>query len=519
MQRRIRIGSWRFDPATGELTTRDTRRRLEPRVAQVLSYLAARPGQVVTKAELLESIWTDTHVVDAVIWRAVSGLRRAFDDDAGNPKYVETVSRRGYRLVAPVRPISQWAPLRVAAVLALTAALTALAASLVPSPARPARDGSNTLSEHIKTVPTTATDLTRIGLQHYRRYRAADNRIAAEFFRRALELDPDHASAIAGLADTTTLAVDRFSRPSSELDTAVDLALRAVELDPLLPEAHKALGLALMASGRISAGLSASQRAVELRPEYAEAHNNVAGALAARGKLVDALDWRMRQPLPHTDTALHLYRIGELHARLGSESSARRYLENALAAEPHYRWAAIELARLDLAANDYAAAIARADRLLAVHPECGGCWELRGQIEFERNSWQEARRFFEASIAADNHDSTAGIRLAQLDALDGDTERAEAILDRLAEFTANDIQTGSERWELRWDLARVSALRGAPERALDWLREAIALGLADPTLLRRESSLEALRAKPDFVDLVEELEHRAGIGRRLIGID
>jgi predicted Zn-dependent protease len=68
----------------------------------VLVHLANHPGQVVTRQELLEEVWAGTNVVEAVLTRAVSLLRRAFGDEPGAPCRIETIPKKGYRLVGPV---------------------------------------------------------------------------------------------------------------------------------------------------------------------------------------------------------------------------------------------------------------------------------------------------------------------------------------------------------------------------------------------------------------------------------
>jgi len=77
---------------------------VEPKVMQVLVALAARPGDVVTRDELMASVWADVFVTDDVLNRAVREIRRAFGDDAEKPHVVETIRKRGYRLIAPVEP-------------------------------------------------------------------------------------------------------------------------------------------------------------------------------------------------------------------------------------------------------------------------------------------------------------------------------------------------------------------------------------------------------------------------------
>jgi TolB-like protein/Flp pilus assembly protein TadD len=76
--------------------------RIEPRTMAVLQYLAARPGEVVTRQELEDAIWTGTVVGYKALTNTIIKLRKALADDARNPRIIETISKHGYRLIAEV---------------------------------------------------------------------------------------------------------------------------------------------------------------------------------------------------------------------------------------------------------------------------------------------------------------------------------------------------------------------------------------------------------------------------------
>ena len=75
---------------------------LEPKTFDVLRYLIHHRDRLVTKEDLLDAVWKDTFVTPNVLTRAVAQLRKALGDDAFEARYIETVSRRGYRFIAPV---------------------------------------------------------------------------------------------------------------------------------------------------------------------------------------------------------------------------------------------------------------------------------------------------------------------------------------------------------------------------------------------------------------------------------
>jgi len=76
--------------------------KLRPKAFAVLHYLLERPGQLVTKEQLLNAVWPDTFVGDAVLKVNIRQLRNALDDDPNSPRFIETAHRRGYRFIAKV---------------------------------------------------------------------------------------------------------------------------------------------------------------------------------------------------------------------------------------------------------------------------------------------------------------------------------------------------------------------------------------------------------------------------------
>src|SRR5215467_7135103 len=98
----FRFGQWRVDPALDEISRDGQTVKLEPRTMQILVCLAERPGEVVSVNQLLDAVWKDLVVTPHSVYQAIAALRRALGDDPKDPTYIANVTRRGYRLVAPV---------------------------------------------------------------------------------------------------------------------------------------------------------------------------------------------------------------------------------------------------------------------------------------------------------------------------------------------------------------------------------------------------------------------------------
>jgi cholera toxin transcriptional activator len=134
--RGYRFGAFEVDAATGELRRQGIRIKLNAQPFQVLSLLLERPGELLTREEISRELWPDGTFVDYEhgVNSAVNRIREALGDTAGNPRFVETLARRGYRFVAPVErigssddPVHEPAPVSEPAALVIAEAASPVA--------------------------------------------------------------------------------------------------------------------------------------------------------------------------------------------------------------------------------------------------------------------------------------------------------------------------------------------------------------------------------------------------------
>jgi DNA-binding winged helix-turn-helix (wHTH) protein len=106
--RRYRFGVFEADASSGELRRKGVRIKLNAQPFQMLLLLLERPGELLTREEISQQLWPDGTFVDYEhgVNSAVNRIREALGDTAGNPRFVETLARRGYRFVAPVERIA-----------------------------------------------------------------------------------------------------------------------------------------------------------------------------------------------------------------------------------------------------------------------------------------------------------------------------------------------------------------------------------------------------------------------------
>ena len=98
----FKIGDWSVEPAANRLFREGREVRLEPKVMRVLIYLVERRGEVISRHDLEAHVWAGMIVTDDAVTNTVIKLRRALGDDARNPRYIETIAKTGYRLIAEV---------------------------------------------------------------------------------------------------------------------------------------------------------------------------------------------------------------------------------------------------------------------------------------------------------------------------------------------------------------------------------------------------------------------------------
>ena len=125
MTERITFGRWTFDADSARLIAGGEERKLEERAARTLALLCEHRGEIVSQEEILDTVWSGRSVSPNSVAVVMRDLRRALDDDARKPRFIETVAKRGYRLTAetpPPQPIRAWL-----AIVALIAALAVFA--------------------------------------------------------------------------------------------------------------------------------------------------------------------------------------------------------------------------------------------------------------------------------------------------------------------------------------------------------------------------------------------------------
>ena len=233
---------------------------LRPKEYDVLVTLVRHAGRLVPKHELLETVWRDAFVEEGILSVHVAALRKALGDTARPWRYIETVSRSGYRFVAPIE-----------------------AGRL---PRRTAR-----------TKPEVH-ELCGKGRSHLLSGSMFELPQAIDAFQRAIDLDPSYAPAHAGLALALCARATITMRIAPTHDAyrlAKDAALRALALDDGSADAQVALGTVLFFSEwEWEAAERSLRRALEMHPAHVQGCVNYGRLLDVLGRHEEALDAKLR---------------------------------------------------------------------------------------------------------------------------------------------------------------------------------------------------------------------------------
>ena len=101
-RRDFHLDDWLVQPAQCRLSKHGLTRHVRPKVMDLLTYLAAHRGDVVSKAHLLDGVWGAESISESALTRTVTELRQVLGEAANEPRVLETIPKRGYRLIGSV---------------------------------------------------------------------------------------------------------------------------------------------------------------------------------------------------------------------------------------------------------------------------------------------------------------------------------------------------------------------------------------------------------------------------------
>jgi TolB-like protein/tetratricopeptide (TPR) repeat protein len=395
------LGDWLVEPTLNRVSRGTVVAHVRPRLIELLTFLAQHAGQVVTKDQILEQVWQRRFVAESALTRSVADLRRLLGDDAEHPRFIETITKRGYRLVAAV----SWAA---------AASVPAAGPSIVVLPfvdMAPAYD-----QEYL--CDGLAEELTN-GLAQLPGCRVVARTSAFAFKGRPLDV-----REIARQLGVSTVLEGSVQRDGNRLRITVQLIEAASGCHVWSNRFDCPAGDIFAVEDETVQGVVAALRVrmrqgVEARLIRARTANPAAHDLYLRGRHLSA----RRNP-------------GALH-------QAAQYFERAIEADPAYAAAHAALAEchavsafagLARPAELFPLARAEAERAMALAPDlaeaCAVLGHERGMYEWR---WQEAEALFRRALDLNPGYAMARVWYSHLLAASGRFEEAIAETERACE--------------------------------------------------------------------------------------
>lgn len=502
-----RFGVFELDLDTGELSRQGRQVRLQHQPLQLLMALVERPGHLLTREELRRRLWPDGITVDfgQSLNKCVTKLRGALRDTAANPRFIETLPKRGYRFIAPVTvhgPLS-----------------TVHGQSPVHGPQSTVHSSQSTIDTADAVNARRHPGITALGHPGKWLVFAGCAAIAAmllvagasarpEALRPALAKGPSKAGASPIYAARDAYERGRLAlarRSDESLRLGVEHFQRAIALSPRYAEAH--VGLAEAWSLLSSYGLldpregmprarDAANRALMLDAGLARAHTSL-----ARTAMIFDWDWPTAEwhfgralSLDGGDALTHQW-YGYLLSGLGRHDEAIASVRRAVAAEPRSLNTNTALGYVLYVARRYDEAATELLRTLEIDPDFSQARRNLGLVRVQQGRIAEGMAALERVAAINRESPLAMGELAWGKGRKG--ERAEA-LRHLAELDALRV-----RVYVPPDAVALAQLGvGNRDEAVAWLQRAYTMRVATLAHLATEPVWDPLRDDPRIKEII-----------------
>ena len=499
------FGPFRLSPSEQLLLCRETPVALAPKTFELLVVLVLRHGQLMTRDELMQAIWSDSFVEEINLTVNISLLRKALGEQPDGRQYIATVPKRGYRFDAPVtehRAEAAGADIPLAASPAVnqqdSSADLANSGSSSPSTTAAKMSGRRWISicaavllviagswiayrKFARTTMSKAAQSSQSVSAHppssrarelYVEGRASLSQRTAEsvqhgieLFKQAITIDPAYTAAYTGLADAYILSGsygNSFLSPQTAMPKAKEAAQKALALDSQSAEAHTSLAYIKLIYDWDWPGAEAEfRRALELNPNYINAHHWYSHELMAEG------------------------RVQESH-----EQS-----EEALALDPANVLMNEHMAWHHFMAREYDRSIPQALKTIELDPDFVQAHRVLALDYLYTGRFGEACAEFEKGVTLSHDDPIARAYLARCYALSHRQAEARKILDALTSATV-------ERYISSAEIAAVYAALGDDKASIDWLNKACSERASALIYINVDPVFDHMRRNPGFQNVV-----------------
>jgi DNA-binding winged helix-turn-helix (wHTH) protein/Flp pilus assembly protein TadD len=541
-----------LDIERGELFRQNKAIALPKLSYDLLLALADSAPALLSQAQIMQKVWPDRVIGDETIKQRVKLLRKALNDDASAPSYIEAVRGRGYRLLPEVtrecvvnsRPAVMldlaandlfpsftpryfsrlWYKFSFAAFVLVVLLMASIITSRMFYPQnnldhneeKATQDPISAEQKETLAANTTLLKAERYyqrGQDYYHRYREQDNDIAMDFYNKAIKLKSDYSDAYAGLSQAYSQKYYQFKGNEQDKKLAIDNAYLAITYDGSA-QAFKALGNAYYVSSWLSKSINVLIKAFSKNNESVEIASNIGFIYSEQGQFVKALTWHKKAvQLDENYAGASLHSAITLQ-RIGAYELAHAWYEKTINLQPDYMLAIYHWAQLHIEQKNYQQAERMLQAALSKYPRQTLLAEALADSYYLRGLQQEALSAYKTSVNqtktapaekqknaqfANNKITRAEVMVLLLNKNHSEIAHSEQHLQQL-------LALGDEKPQTSLLLAQIFAHQQKHQFALRYLIQAIEQGFKNTAYLYQ---------LPDFTALV----NTAQIQRTLLAIE
>ena len=517
----------------------------------LLVALVASSPALLSQQMLMEKVWPDRVIGDETLKQRVKLLRKSLGDDATNPKYIEAVRGRGYRLRPEVKcecvinPVPTaivnlsandqfpnigyqhlpgvWQKLsRFGLFMLLSISLLLFFTSVLYTP-KTTYLVENTLAENSQTsLGKTKHDPVKTltaqekanqyyikGKDYYLRYRKIDNTIAIDLFQKAIDKSPEMSLAYAGLSQAYSQQLFQFNGEESDKIKAIDYAYQAITFDNTSAEAYKALGIAYYVSGWLSKSIQAHLKALSLSPDNLETISNLGFIYSEQGKLAKALEWHKKALAINPEHIVTIVHTGQTLRQLGQNELAKTWFEKARDIQPDYLLASYHLGQVQLDTGQFIEAMHTYETALQLYQQDPLLTEGLADSYFYAGKTALAYQKYQEVLQNKNNIAPPRVQLMTL--LSSPQPSSKDNPKKITELTnllKNSLYDGSEKAVLSYQLALIYAYQQQEKQAIRYLVQAVEQGFSLVNTIEHQPLLQPFKENKTFKRILAGIKQK-----------
>lgn len=339
------------------------------------------------------------------------------------------------------------------------------------------------------------------------RYTDNDNEKAVEYYKKALDIDPNYALAYAGLASAYDQKVRRYLYPIEWQDSAIMMSKKSLEINSDLAEGHASLAKSYEARGEYKPAIYHYEQAIRLNPNYSTAIHNLAVVHFNMGSIDEAYKLVLQSILLKPNDVFSHVLIGGIYQKFGCDELAEKWFLKALTLDSENLLAMLYITEHFLLKNDPVNAEKYFYKMMAVYPENYYVLFQGGKLEMLKGSLAASRKYFERAnkINKDGEYEFAYV-LMKLNLHDAANKILDAELKNYLDLeneTSTMMSLNAKR------LADIYAITGDKDKSVYWLSKAFERGWNDWKTHEIYPYMQNLKGLKQFEDVTWRMKFKA----------